>query len=48
MSCLLYTSEEVTSDIPETVPDDLADLSSLTDGMDDTDKTPDVYKRQEE
>ena len=32
--------EEVTSDIPETVPDDLADLSSLTDGMDDTDKTP--------
>ena len=32
--------EEVTSDIPETVPDDLADLSSLKDGMDDTDKTP--------
>ena len=32
--------EEVTSDIPETVPDDLADLSSLTDGMDDADKTP--------
>ena len=32
--------EEVTSDIPETVPDDLVDLSSLTDGMDDTDKTP--------
>ena len=27
-------------DIPETVPDDLADLSSLTDGMDDADKTP--------
>ena len=32
--------EKVTSDIPETVPDDLADLSSLKDGMDDTDKTP--------
>lgn len=32
--------EEVTSDIPETVPDDLADLSSLKNGMDDTDKTP--------